>query len=95
MPEGRQSYPCEDHDQRIRAIHALVETMLVEVAVMKTVVNSLQKSLYGNGQPGELDRINKKIAYHDKWLYVATGAIIVMQFLSGSGLISLKSLFGK
>lgn len=62
---------------------------------MKTILDRLEKQLFGNGQPGMLDKLTGRVNRLEKWFFIATGAVFTMQFLSGSGVISLKALIGK
>lgn len=84
-----------EEELELRSLRVLVEQMGRELSVVQTVLATLNKSLFGNGQPGIIERIENKVNRHDKWIYIATGAIVTMQFLSGSGLISLKGLLGR
>lgn len=48
--------------------------------------------LLGNGQPGLIENMQKKLATHDKWFWIGLGGILVFQFLSGNGILSLSKL---
>ena len=85
----------EIEQKQYEDLRLLVETTMREVAVMQNILHHLELSLFGGeGREGIIDRVEHKLAAHDKWIYIATGAIVAMQFLSGSGILSLKGLIG-
>ena len=63
--------------------------------MVQTVVQRLDRALFGNGQPGVIEELKRKTSAHDKLIWAAGGAIFLMQFLSGSGVVSLHTLIGK
>lgn len=92
--------------EEIETVRAIAESARTEVKVVEKIVETFTKSLFGNGQPGVIDRLHKriddgedkiwkKLSQHDRLLWLGIGAILMFQFLSGGGLISFKSLFGK
>jgi hypothetical protein len=72
-----------------------------ELRLLKLRVEQIERFLHGNGQPGLVDRqearfkeIGDMIKTFDRRFAWMFGAFIVLQFLTNSGLISLKSLIG-
>lgn len=51
-------------------------------------------ALMGNGQPGKIAGIEKKLDSIQKFLWIGIGALAVLNFLQSSGVISLKSILG-
>lgn len=83
------------------AVIALIEKNIVEVAVIQALLMKIEKSLFGNGQPGELQKIHarldnheRRLSTHDKYMYLAVGSIGLMQWLTGAGQFSLKKFLG-
>ncbi len=58
----------------------------------KESLGEFDRRLFGNGQPGELDKIKTRLTTLERFMWLGIGGIMVMQFLSGSGLFSLSSL---
>lgn len=59
------------------------------------VLREHDRMLFGNGQPGIISELRGKIDRLTIGYYLALGAILVMQFLSSSGVVSLKGIIGK
>lgn len=73
-----------------------------ELAVVQEVLKRFDRSLFGNGQPGMLDqlreedaKIRTRLSTLERWIAIASGALLMMQFLTGSGVVSLKAFIGK
>lgn len=62
---------------------------------MKVLVDKMDHDLYGNGQPGIIQNLSKQISSLQRTVWLALGAFGAIQFLTASGLLSLKSLLGK
>ena len=53
------------------------------------VLEAQMKTLIGNGQPGRMDKVEKKAAFHDKMLWVAMGGLYVLHVASANGWLKL------
>lgn len=51
--------------------------------------------LFGNGQPGIIKELQTAVQSIKIWQAIAVGMIILMQFLTSSGVVSLKGVLGK
>lgn len=59
----------------------MVERLVAETAATRTVVESMQKTLLGNGQPGRCAEHGERIARLERWRSWLTGALGVLGFL--------------
>lgn len=66
-----------------------------EFIAMQGDVDRLKKDLYGNGQPGIIQTLAKRLGALERNYYIALGIVAALQFLTGSGILSLKGLLGK
>lgn len=82
--------------QELEALRTLAQSNATELAVMKEILKRLDMSLFGlgNGEGGIINELTNKVNKHDKLIWIGTGFICAMQFLSGTGTISLKSFIG-
>jgi hypothetical protein len=53
------------------------------------------RMLFGNGQPGIIKELQTAVQSIKIWQAIAVGMIILMQFLTSSGVVSLKGVLGK
>jgi len=99
-------YPCEKHERSIEELERRIGMLAVlrdsttkEIAVMQEIIKRLEHSLFGNGQPGALAKLEEAdkslskrvVGLETKW-WIALGAIGAMQILIGWGVLSLKAL---
>ena len=54
------------------------KTMGERVAVIEEVVLRMEERLFGNGQPGELEKIQGRVRRLEQWFWRAAGAISVV-----------------
>ncbi len=45
------------------------------LAVIEEVVCRLEERLFGNGQPGELEQMRRRVRFLEQWFWRAAGAI--------------------
>ena len=57
------------------------ENLVAEVAATRTVVERLEKTLLGNGQPGRCAEHDARIARLERWRSWMTGALAVIGIL--------------
>ena len=66
---------------------------------VETVLNDMDHKLFGNGRPGKIEEIEARIKFledqRNRIIAIGTGIVFVIQFLTGNGAISLKTLLGK
>ena len=56
------------------------------------VLESQMEELVGNGQPGRIAGLEKAIVGLSRFQWIAIGMVMLMQFLSSSGVVSLRSV---
>lgn len=78
----------------IRGHDGITGTRLERLARVEESLAVMEKTLFGNGNPGVIDNIQKTIESLQRWKWITFGVILAFQFLTGSGIISLKSLVG-
>lgn len=70
---------------------------LVDLGKEVAVLKNQMAQLVGNGQPGVIARLDKRLETLESFRWILLGAIILAAFLSGTGLVSLEhilKLFG-
>ena len=72
---------CENLATEIRETRSMVERLVAETAATRTVVESMQKTLLGNGQPGRCAEHSLRIARMERWRSWITGALAVVGIL--------------
>jgi hypothetical protein len=72
---------CENLATEIRETRSMVERLVAETAATRTVVESMQKTLLGNGQPGRCAEHGERIARMERWRSWLTGALGVLGVL--------------
>jgi hypothetical protein len=92
MPDNHRDDDAHISTIEWETVRALAQATKEEVRVMQVILNKLDKSLFGNGQPGVIIQMQKKIDKHDKWIFAATAILIASHWLVDSGLV--KHLFG-
>ena len=58
MDENVSLYPSAEHDKHV--LYTLVEAYGRELAVMREIVTRLDKTIFGNGSPGALARMEER-----------------------------------
>ena len=76
-------------------IMAIIGKLREEWAVAKVILERLEKDLFGNGQPGVVTKLDIRVTALENKYWLAIGALIILQFLTGSGVISLTKVLGK
>lgn len=56
----------------------MADEILERLAVIEAIVRRLESRLFGNGQPGEISAIKKRVARLESWLWRATGAAAIL-----------------
>lgn len=84
-----------EHQTGLDAIRILSEANGRELAVMKTVLDRLDKSLFGNGQPGIVKEHETRLKSIEAKFWIIMGAMGLISFLTGNGVLSLRALIGK
>ena len=72
---------CENLTTEIRETRSLVEHLVAETAATRTVVEGMQKTLLGNGQPGRCAEHGARIERLERWRSWLTGALGVLGIL--------------
>lgn len=85
---------CLNYDERV-ALQSLVALHAEELGVFKVVLEKLEKSLFGNGQPGIIDKFEARLSSLERRYWIAVGILGTLQFLTGNGVLSLKAVLGK
>jgi len=84
-----------DDPREVSTLRFTLEETAKEVAVMQEAIKRIDKALWGNGQPGIIAEMQNKLITHDKLIWVGLGILTAINFLTGSGVISLKAFLGK
>lgn len=63
-----------------------MDDIISEVAVLKDQM----ERLLGNGQPGIIDKHEERLNKHDRYLWMVIGIWVGVEFLTGTGTISLS-----
>ncbi len=56
----------------------MTNEILERLAVIEAVVRRLESRLFGNGQPGEIAAIKRRVVRLESWLWRATGAAALL-----------------
>ena len=72
---------CENLAVEIRETRSIVEHLVSETAATRTVVEGMQKTLLGNGQPGRCAEHGVRIARLERWRSWITGALAIVGIL--------------
>ncbi|HZV03759.1 MAG TPA: hypothetical protein VE999_01595 [Gemmataceae bacterium] len=72
---------CENLAIEIRETRSIVERLVAETAATRTVVEGMQKTLLGNGQPGRCAEHGIRIARLERWRSWIAGALAVLGVL--------------
>lgn len=51
------------------------------------------KGLVGNGQPGKIAEMEKRLLSHERLLWIGMGVLMAMQLLNANGLLNIRALF--
>lgn len=60
-----------------------ITAIAAEVAVIKSTVISLDKRLFGNGQPGHIESIYKRLAKLENWRWWVVGVAVGAGMFAG------------
>ena len=72
---------CENLAVEIRETRSIVERLVSETAETRTVVEGMQRTLLGNGQPGRCAEHGLRIARLERWRSWITGALAIVGIL--------------
>jgi hypothetical protein len=72
---------CEAVAAEVRETRAIVEHLVAESTATRTVLEGMQKTLLGNGQPGWCAQHCNRIAQLERWRSWVTGALAVISLL--------------
>ena len=72
---------CESLAVEVRETRALVERLVAETTATRTVVEGMQRTLLGNGQPGRCAEHGQRIARLERWRSWITGVLAVLGVL--------------
>lgn len=68
------------------------------LSAIEVTLEHMDRRLFGNGQPGELERLAMRVSQLETHSWKIAGAmglaLFVLNFLTGSGLLSAARLFG-
>ena len=62
---------------------------------MQNVLSRLEKSLFGNGQPGVIAQHTQRLDKLERGYWIALAVVGTIQFLTGNGFLSLQGLMGR
>lgn len=51
------------------------------------------KSLVGNGQPGRIAEMEKRLVSHERLLWIGMGVLMALELLNANGLLNVRALF--
>lgn len=72
---------CENLAIEIRETRSIVERLVAETAATRTVVEGMQRTLLGNGQPGRCAEHGVRIARLERWRSWMAGALAIIGIL--------------
>ena len=72
---------CQNLAVEVRETRALVERLVAETTATRTVVEGMQRTLLGNGQPGRCAEHGQRIARLERWRSWIAGVIAVLGVL--------------
>ncbi len=61
----------------------MYEALEARLAVIEAVLLRLEAQLLGNGQPGEIEIIKRRVTRLEAWFWRATGAVALLLALAG------------
>lgn len=68
------------------------------LSAIEVTLGHMDRRLFGNGQPGELALLSARVAHLETQSWKVAGAmglaLFLLNFLTGSGLLSASRLFG-
>ena len=72
---------CENLVAEMKDVRTTVEHLVAEMSATRAVMETMQKSLLGNGQPGRCALHSERIARLERWRSWLTGALAVLGIL--------------
>lgn len=57
---------------------------ITKIAETHAIVVSMEHRLFGNGQPGELQKLSERIHVLEQWKYLVSGGAAVVGAIGGS-----------
>ena len=72
---------CEQFLAELKETRTAMDHMLAEIASTRTLLESMQKTLFGNGQPGLCRLHSDRIARLERWRSWLAGALAVLGLL--------------
>ena len=72
---------CENLGVEIRETRSLMEHLVAETSATRALVEAMQKTLLGNGQPGRCAEHSARIARLERWRSWLTGVLAVLGVL--------------
>jgi hypothetical protein len=72
---------CETLVTEMKDVRTTVEHLVAEMSATRAVMETMQKSLLGNGQPGRCALHSERIARLERWRSWLTGALAVLGIL--------------
>jgi hypothetical protein len=72
---------CVNLAAEMRDVRAIVEHLVTEMTATRTVVEGMQKTLLGNGQPGRCAEHGVRIARLERWRSWVAGALAILGIL--------------
>ena len=72
---------CETLAAEMREMRSTVEHLVAEMTATRTIVEGMQKTLLGNGQPGRCAEHGVRIARLERWRSWMAGALAVIGIL--------------
>lgn len=71
------------------------DLVLQKLTGIETRLGTLERRLFGDGQPGELERLRARVRKLEAWFWRCTGAAGVLALLHQYGENGLRILWGK
>lgn len=72
---------CEALVAEMKDVRTTVEHLVAEMSATRAVMETMQKTLLGNGQPGRCAQHSERIARLERWRAWLTGALAVLGIL--------------
>ena len=72
---------CVNLAAEMRDVRAIVEHLVTEMTATRTIVEGMEKTLLGNGQPGRCAEHGVRIARLERWRSWVAGALAILGIL--------------
>jgi hypothetical protein len=86
---------CESLAVEVRETRASLEKLIVEITTSHTILEGMQKTLLGNGQPGKCALHGERIARLERWRSWLAGALAVIGLLWGGTVTVLAAVLAE